>query len=256
MPTLSKSQLTETPSVWQEPGEEMRQKLYEIGETVLTALDFYREHDRPEDFGGKFREQVEAHKNAVLSEIAAALTLAASVAQSISVPVLIATLEKVRKAPDLIFSEDFPAAVLWYVAKAFQRAEEKPGTYWPDVMGEAPANFRKGLKTPTPENITAAASRAIGLVHGGRRRGRPRNFANEILADPLREIFLRYNSNITRHSLLCVKKNGRYYQIAGGPFFEFVEVVLGPLYAYLRNSHFPTVSSSGVIKHAMRAQLV
>jgi hypothetical protein len=42
MPTLSKSQLTETPSVWQEPGEEMRQKLYEIGETVLTALDFYR----------------------------------------------------------------------------------------------------------------------------------------------------------------------------------------------------------------------
>jgi hypothetical protein len=252
MPTLSKPQLTETPSVWQRPSLDMQEAVFTTGEAVLGKLGFYHEHGRPEDFGGKFKEQVQKDGYQVLSEIAGALTLAASISQSISPPVLIATLGKVRQQPDLIVRDDFPGAVLWLLAGYYQRAMENPGTYWPDIVGEAPANFKMPLERPSPENIGAAASRAIASLQKGRMPGRSRNSANKSLAEKLGEIFLRYNANITRHSRESSLGGGRYYQIDGGPFLEFVEIVLEPLRTYLLANKFPMVSTSGVVREAMR----
>jgi hypothetical protein len=231
----------------------MQEAVFATGEAVLRKLGFYHEHGRPEDFGGKFKEQVQKYRDQVLSEIAGALTLAASISQLISPPVLIATLGKVRKQPDLIVRNDFSGAVLWFLAGYYQRAIEKPGTYWPDIVGEAPANFKMPLEKPSPENISAAASRAIASLQKSRMPGRSRNSANKSLAEKLGEIFLRYNANITRHSLESSLGRGRYYQVDGGPFFEFVEMVLEPLQAYLRENDFPTVSASGVVREAMRS---
>jgi hypothetical protein len=254
MPTLSKPQLIEMPSVWQEPSVEMNRAVFAISEPALGKLGFYREHGQAEDFGGKFREQVQKHGHEVLCEIAGALTLAASISQSMSVPVLIATLKNVRKEPVLIVQHDFPGAVLWRLAGYYQRGTERPGTYWPDMVGEAPANYNELVEKPSPENISAAASRAIASLQDGQKLGRPRNFANESLAEKLGEIFLRYNANITRHSLESSLGRGRYYQIDGGPFLEFVEIVLEPLQAYLRENRFRKVSASGIVRHVKRSQ--
>jgi hypothetical protein len=64
--------------------------------------------------------------------------------------------------------------------------------------------------------------------------GRRPNVASVVLAQKLGDLFRRYNSKITRHSLDSARADNRPYQIDGGPFFEFAEAVLKPLQVYLR----------------------
>jgi hypothetical protein len=254
MPTLSKPKLKETPSVWLEPSRRIECELTAIKGTVLQELGFYREHGRPEDFGGKFKKQILAHEKELLSEIVGALTLAAAISASVSRPVLIATLERVRKNPKLIFKKHFPGAVLWIVARTYQRANEKPGTFWPDIIGELPKNFHGQLEKPTPASIETAASRALVSLRKGRMPGRPRNFANESLAENLGPIFRRYDGKVVRHSEETSLGRGRLHQIDAGPFLDFIKAVLKPLQAYLKANDFPRVSASGVVSHAVRMQ--
>src|SRR3954462_13348659 len=124
MPTRSKPQLTETPCIWNEASLEILRDLLDRKEAVLSELGFYysrdrhpeHHHDRPEDFGGKFKKQAEAHENGVLFEIAGALSWAGSSFARISRLVLLATLEKIKESPDLIYREEFPSEVLLVVA--------------------------------------------------------------------------------------------------------------------------------------------
>jgi hypothetical protein len=83
MPTLSKPQLKETPSVWRKPSAEIKRELAANKEVILGKLGFYREHGRPEDFDGKFAKQVLAQEKEVIAEIAGILTLAASIAAQV-----------------------------------------------------------------------------------------------------------------------------------------------------------------------------
>jgi hypothetical protein len=217
-------------------------------------LGFYREHGKPEDFDGRFKEQVLVHEKEVLSEIVGALTSAAAISASLSMPVLIATLKRVRKNPQLVCKKSFPGAVAGILARTYQRANEKPGTFWPDIMGELPKNFQGQLERPTPASIKVAASRALVSLRKGRMPGRPRNFANESLAENLGLIFRRYNGKATRHSVDSSRGEGCLYQIDAGPFFDFVKMALKPLQLYLQENDFPKVSASGVVRHALRLQ--
>jgi hypothetical protein len=255
MPTLSKPKLKEGPSVWRTPHRLMLAELTKNKTIILEQLRFYCEHDRPEDFGGKFKKQVQVHEKAVLLEIAAALTCAASVSASISISVRIATLKKVRAKPELILKKTFPAAVLWIIAENYQRKNEKPGTYWPDVFGVRPKRFPGRIKKPASSCIIAAASRALLASEAGRTPGRPRNSANEALAEMLGPIFRRYNRKLTRHSIESSLGNGRHYQIDSGPFLTFAKAVLKPLQAYLKQHGLPNVHASGVLKQTLRLRV-
>jgi hypothetical protein len=254
MPTLSKPKLKEEHFVWRTPSRQMLRELTKNKVTVLEQLDFYSEHGRPEDFDGKFRNQVKTHEKVVLSEIAAALTVAASISASLSPSVLIATLKKVKSNPEFIFRKTFPAAVLWIVAQNYQRKDEKPGTYWPDIFGERPKKFPGKKQRPAALRITAAASQAMLGVQNERTSGRPQNVAHEDLAARLGAIFRQYNLKITRHSVESSRGHGIFYQIDSGPFLTFTKTVLKPLQAYLRDQGFSNVNASGVLKKALLLQ--
>ena len=161
MPKWYKPQLNEEGSVWLEPSGQMASELLANKETVLGKLGFYCAHGRPEDFDGKFEKQVRTHEEEILSEIVGVLTLAASLSSKLRRGVVIATLEKVLINPALIFEPTFHPAVAWCLAQFYQRKEEKPGTYWPDIMGERPANFPGRLRKPGVRRIKAAASCAL-----------------------------------------------------------------------------------------------
>jgi hypothetical protein len=238
MPTLYNPQLQEVGSVWREPSVEMGRELSANKENVLGKLRFYCEHGRPEDFHGKFAREVRTKEEEILSEIVGILTLAASISVKLRRGVLIATLQKVLINPALVYEPTFPAAVAWSLAQFYQRKKERPGTYWPDAMGERPANFPGRLRKPALPRIKAAASCALESLRNGRTPGRPPNFATDVLARKLGDIFRRYNPKITRHSL-----DSSPHQIDGGPFFEFAQAVLKPLQAYLHANCLPSVSA-------------
>ena len=69
MPKWYNPQLNEVGSVWLEPSAEMASELLANKETVLGKLRFHCEHGRPEDFDGKFKDQVRTHEKEVLDEI-------------------------------------------------------------------------------------------------------------------------------------------------------------------------------------------
>jgi hypothetical protein len=244
-----KPQLNEVGSVWLGPSAEMARELSANKENVLGKLRFYCAHGRPEDFNGKFKDQVRTYKEEILSEIVGVLTLAASLSVKLRRGVLIATLEKVLINPALIYDPTFHPAVAWCLAQFYQRKEEKPGTYWPDIMGERFANFPGRRRKPGKRHIKAAASSALEFLRTGRTPGRPPNFAIDVLAKKLGDIFRHYNPKITRHSLYSLPR-----QIDGGPFFEFLEAVLKPLQAYLRANRLPSVSASTVARRAVEMQ--
>jgi len=254
MPKWYKPQLKEEGSVWLKPSAEMGRELSADKENVLGKLRFYCAHGRPEDFDGKFKDQVRTHEKEILSEIVGVLTLAASTI-SIKLPrgVLIATLEKVLIKPVLIYDPTFRPAVAWFLAQFYQRKNEKPGTYWPDIMGERFAKSPGRPRKPGKRRIKAAASSALEFLRSGRTPGRPPNFAIDVLAKELGDIFRRYNPKITRHSLDS-SLHGLPHQIDGGPFFEFVEAVLKPLQKYLDANSLPSVSASTVARRAMKVQ--
>jgi hypothetical protein len=98
MPKWYKPQLNQAGSVWLEPSAEMARELSANKENVLGKLRFHCAHGRPEDFDGKFKDQVRTHEKEVLAEIVGVLTLAASLSVKLQRGVLIATLEKVLLA--------------------------------------------------------------------------------------------------------------------------------------------------------------
>ena len=249
MPKWYKPRLEEADSVWSDPSAEMARRLIADKEIILGNLRFYCEHDRPDDFDGKFASHVRAEEELVLAEIAGILTLAASVSATLSPGVLIATLRRVSIEPTLIFRPKFPSEVACIVADFYQRNRETPGTFWPDIMGEKPASFPGGRRKPTSKQIKAAACSALISLRNGRTAGRPIGFAVVVLARKLGDLFRRYSPKITRHSL-----DSSPHQIDGGPFFEFAEAVLKPLQAYLRIAGLPPVSASTIARHAVKAQ--
>lgn len=247
MPTLSKPQLSE-PLIWGDT--KIESSLNAIKEQVLEKLGFYREHDRVESFNSKFEKQVRDHENEVINEIVGVLTHAAAVAAKISDPALIATLKSIRRRPNLVFNNPVIGAAAWIIAENYQRQNEKPGTFWPDIMGQLPQDFHGSLRNPALANIKAAASRSLQKLQRPRSPGQPRNFANVLLSEKLGQIFLRYNDRITRHSVVIATGPDRLRD--GGPFFDFIQLVLEPLQSFLRAHKLRSVSASGVFQYTRK----
>jgi len=185
-------------------------------ENVLGKLLFYCAHGRPEDFDGKFKDQVLTHEKEVLSEIVGVLTLAASLSVKLQRGVLIATLEKVLLELFLIFEPTFHPAVAWCLAQFYQRKDEKPEPIGRTLWENGPPTSRvggEGRAKDVLKLLHLPRSNFFEVV--GRRGGHPTlppMFSQKKLGD----IFRRYNPKISRHSL-----DSSPHQIDGGPFFEF-----------------------------------
>jgi hypothetical protein len=246
MPTLLKAQLTESESPWLETWDRMYRGLCLNRGPILTALGFYAEHDLLVpgiDLVGNPTQAEEAE----LRPIATALTIAAAASELMSSGTLIATLKKVSKSPSLFFSGQLPAAVEWEIACNYQRSDEKPATNWRDVWGDQPALFEGQVEVPTELNIARAAKSAICRVQNVRRRGRPYNPANRILADLLGDIFRRGGRLILRHREKDVRHD-KLVSVENGPFYSFLDLVLPPLKPHLRERGLAPVTVDTIVR--------
>jgi hypothetical protein len=147
--------------------------------------------------------------------------------------VLVATFKQVLKSPDLYFSGGLPGAVVWELASEYRRNDEKPGTHALDIWGGRSLFGEGQTEVPTESNIARAAESAIRRLQNTRRRGRPSNPANQILADLLGDIFRRSNQKIVRR-LEPVMRGDKLVWIECGRFYDFLNLVLSPLQQCLR----------------------
>jgi hypothetical protein len=247
MPTLAKAQLTEAESPWREIWDEMYRYLCRNRGPILTILGFYAEHDFPAPEVGSVDTPTQ-EEEAVLQQIATALTNAAVAAEAMTNSVLVATLKAISKNPSLFFSGQLPGAVDWIIARYYQRDDEKPATHWRDVWGDQPAHFEGQVETPTKANISRAAISAIRQLDG-RRPGRPHNPMNRMLAETLSAIFGPSGQPIVR-AREPYTRGGELAFVEVGPFYDFLNLVLYPLQRHLSKRRLAPVTVDTIVRLA------
>jgi hypothetical protein len=246
MPTLAKAQLTESETPWLETWDRMYRDLCLNGRPILTAVGFYAEHDLPAP-GANLAGHLTEGEEAELRPIASALTVAAAASEAMPSGILIATLKRVSKNPSWFFSGTLPAAIEWIIARNYQRGDEKPATHWRDVWGDQPALFEGQVEVPTESNIARAAISAIFRLQNVQTRGRPYNRANRLLADSLGNIFRPSGQLIVRHREPDMR-HGKLIFIEGGPFYDFLNLVLPPLQRHLRERELAPVTVDTIVR--------
>ena len=245
MPTLAKPQLTESRSAWGAASDEMYQKLCRNRVKILTALRFYEQRDLlPPDVNSSATKNEEEE----LLQIAGALAVAAEASGIMSTAVLVATLLKVSKNPSLFVKRELPAPVEWAIACDYQRGDEPPGTHWRDVWGDQVSRVPGEVEQPTEDNIKKAASAAVATIQETRTPGRTRNCADQILADRLGEIFRGSGQPIRRHRTPIMCDGASVYVEAGGPFYDWLDLVLEPLQRYLRARDLAPVTVATIVR--------
>jgi len=247
MPTLAKPQLTEAPFRWGATFDEMYRELCRNRGAILTALGFYAKHGRlPPDVNSsaiptKYEEEE-------LRQVASALTEAAAASDIMPTAVLVATLLKVSKNPDLFFKRELPAPVEWAIACDYQRGDEPPGTNWRDVWGDQVSSVPGEVEQPTEASIAKAARAALATIQETRTPGRTYNVADQILADRMGEIFRGSGQPIRRHREPIMCHGEPVYVEGGGPFYEFLELVLKPLQRYLNERGLAPITVATIVR--------
>jgi hypothetical protein len=214
---------------------------------ILTALGFYAEHDLPppEENSNAIPTKDEEEE---LRQIASALTVAAAASAEMRVGVLVATLKKVSKSPSLFLARELPQPVEWAIADDYQRGDESPGTHWRDVWGDQVATSPGEVEEPTELNIAKAAGAAIARIQMTQKAGRPYNPADQILAVRLGAIFRRSGHPIRRRRQPVMSRGEAVYVEGGGPFYDFLELVLKPLRAHLREKLLAPVTTETIVR--------
>jgi hypothetical protein len=140
---------------------------------------------------------------------------------------IIATLKAVEKKPSIITTGDIEPEALGMIARQYQLDDEIPGTYWFDVYQDDGAQHELDL-----QQVGHAASRAIIQMQADAGKGRPKKVVLDLLGEKLRDLFLRYNDEATRHS---IASDGQVEQTEAGPYFDFCNTVLASLNEFLAN---------------------
>lgn len=245
MPTLYKPQLVEQ-FAYQPDAIYVREWLSEHDRDVLRTLRFYDEHGKPGDFEGGFDKQIDESTNDLLDEITGILIEALCRMAAIPPGVMMATLDKIAKQPALGLSSLLPGEIYWLLAHHYQRGEEKPGTFWPDVMRIHPKGFKGKPQPPTEVRIRNAAVLAQEDIRQRRRKGRPAVDAHEPTAMKLGSIFLRYQRGIRRITDVGAPDTSK----ERGEFLDFVESVLPPLNTILRRRGLSRLTALTVVRQA------
>jgi hypothetical protein len=246
MPTLSKAQLIETESPWGAAFDRMYLELCRDRVPILTAIGFYAEHDLPppEEKSDAIPTQDEEEE---LRQIASALTFAGAASEVMPTGVLVATLLKVSKDPNLFFARGLPAPVEWAIACGYQRGGEIPGTHWRDIWGDQVATFPGEVEQPIALNVVKAARSALVAIEAKRKVGRKSNLADQILADLLGRIFRQSGQPIRRRNE-PVMRHRQVVFVEGGPVYDFLDLVLKPLRVYLRQRQLAPVTTETIVR--------
>jgi hypothetical protein len=246
MPTLSKAQLIQPDSPWGAAFDRMYLELCRDRAAILTALGFYAEYDLPppRENSNTIPTQDEATE---LRQIASALTVAAAASEAMPTGVLIATLLKVSKNPKLFYARELPQPVEWEIANNYRRDDEPPGTHWRDVWGDQVAKLPGEVEQPTEPNIAKAANAALARIQGRRKAGRPYNRADRILADQLGTIF-RLSGLPIRRGNEPIMRQGKLAFVGYGPVYDFLDLVLKPLRAYLHKRGLAPVTTETIVR--------
>ena len=202
---------------------------------ILERLGFYKEFGALDD--PTFSGHIESIN--LMNEMSGILSVAATIRMDAGFKAphqLIATLKAIEKDPWLIITHSIEPEALGAIARHYQRGQEAPGTFWFDIdrAGNTPL--------PNPDQVRAAASNAIASLRLDASPGRRTDRALEFLALRSREMFLRFNDRITRHSVesrreteVAGKRETKEVQLEAGPFIEFLELVLEPLNRFFLN---------------------
>jgi hypothetical protein len=229
MATRYKPQLNHIGFDWFYQSNRFLHELLAHEATILAKLGFYEEYGSLGD--PTFSGHVESIN--LMNEISGILSVAATIRMDAGFKAphqIIATLRAIEKDPSLIFTHSIEPEALGMLAQCYQRAEEAPGTFWFDIDRPENAPF------PDPNRVRAAASKAIASLKLEASPGRRPDRVMEFLALRFREIFLRFNHRITRHSVesrretkVAGKRETKEVQLEAGPFIEFLKLVLEPL---------------------------
>ena len=247
MPTLSKAQLVESESPWGAGFDLMYLELCGDRIPILTTIDFYAKHDLPPPPENS-KAILTKDEQEELRQIASALTVAAAASTTMPTAVLVASLLKVSKKPSLFFTRELPEPVEWAMACDYQRGDEQPGTHWRDVWGDQVARYPGEVEQPTEANIAKAARAALATIQESRKPGRTYNRADQILADRLGEIFRGSGQPIRRCNEPVMRHGESVYVEGGGPFYDFLELVLKPLQRYLRERRLAPVTVATIVR--------
>jgi hypothetical protein len=164
MPTLSKPELIERQSPWDEASEQFYQELCLNRVPILVSLGYYEERNLPVPELGH-EEMLSRDEETEIKSITGALTQAADASEILPRAVLIATLKQVSKEPCLFRHGQLPEYVEWAIARNYQRCDEKPGTHWQDVWSGKLA-FPEGVaEVPTELNIGRGSGNWLDRKH-------------------------------------------------------------------------------------------
>ncbi|MGY4429442.1 hypothetical protein ACVWWO_001919 [Bradyrhizobium sp. F1.13.1] len=207
--------------------------------SILQSTGFYEKFNIEFDAADPARG-LEGEEKVAIEAIATALTVAAHCSHETKGGVVRAWLERIAKQPALFRSRDLPPEVHWKIVSNYCRDGEPPGTHLQDVWGRRRVHFEAKARRPTASNIAKAARRAV--LDQRRSRGRPHNIANRMLAESLAQLFKSFGGRIVRRQIQVDVQGGGVLDVDGGPFFCFLEKVIGPLQVHLRAHGFPLVT--------------
>jgi hypothetical protein len=208
---------------------------------ILRCLNFESEYG-PCELKGYDKIRFQEEEN-VLREIKGVLFLAAAVYVDAGIQApnkMVATLKAIRKNPTLVLERNIEPGALGELAKHYRRAEEPLGTHFYDITGDCSDQFRQ---IPARLRIQAAVDRAIAALQACATSGRPPAYVDQLLARGLGPIFLRFNEHIGRQSIFIGTKTVNdkeiMVQAEGGPFLEFLQLILQPLNSHLNDLPAP-----------------
>ena len=241
MPTKYKPQLDHVGFDWVNQSNQFHEYLLARETEILEKSGFYKEY-------GVSNQRLESRE--LIRELSGVISLAAAIRMDAGFKApnkLISTLEAVEKDPSLILTRQLESEALGMLASHYQRADERPGTFWWDV------DRQENAPLPDPERVRQAASSAIVALKSEAGPGRPPDEVTKFVAVKAREIYLRYNDSVTRHSIASFTR-GKDSQVEAGPFVEFLELLLAPLnrfFASLPKHYYATpVSPASVARTA------
>jgi hypothetical protein len=214
-------------------------ELEKQGVRILQSAGFYEMHDIKPSVAVADRKYVGEEKVA-LESVATALTIAANCAHRTAPGVVAAWLVAVRQKPTLFNSKDLPPEAFDAIAAHYRRGTEPPGTHLQDVFSRRRIKFLEGRRRATPSNIARAAQAA--LVALPRPRGRPQNTGNWLAAEYLAAAYRSLGGRrIVRHQT-TMDLGSKALVVDDGPFYHFLELVIGPLQNHLKAHRLPAVT--------------
>jgi hypothetical protein len=217
----------------------MYSKLEPDAVEILEPTGFYERYDIEVAEGVEGRELGTEEKEAI-GRIATALTIAADAAHRTPPGIVAAWLERIAKNPALFRTERLPPEVDWLIASCYRRESERPGTHVQDICSRRRVRFEAKAQRATNSRIARAARLAAASLW--RRRGRPPNVANGLLAEYLASAFRWCGGHIVRRQIPIVKKGGGVCYAEDGPLYQFLKRVIGPLQRHLEDHRLSPVT--------------